>query len=347
MRGPAVCHVMDYGAPTAGSFVPYVASVSRAVLASGARFAAIAAEVPAATWPADLRNAGAEVHLVRRSREVAGLLRSIRPAIVHAHFTRFDLPVLLCGSGARVFWHVHSVREAASRLAAVKSFLKYRVLSGRVETVIAVSQAIRSQCIELGARAERVRVIYNGIDVEAFRPPSVEERASARARFGVEGPEPVLLFFERTPQKGGAAVREALRRLPGLRLLVVGGSHSDRARFGDPPRVTSLERVADARALYWAADVLAFASVADAFGLVVAEALACGLPVAASDIPAVREICAGVESVSVFPPEDGAALARAVEQALSRTDTSAGRARVVERFNLSRWVGETIQLYGM
>ncbi|MGZ3505105.1 MAG: glycosyltransferase family 4 protein [Vulcanimicrobiaceae bacterium] len=345
MSAQTICHVIDYGAPTGGSFIPGLESLARALSGRGDRFVVFATEIPGATWPRELAQAGADVRFIRDDGALIAGLRDVRPDVIHSHFTRFDLAVLQGGKGARIFWHVHSHREDLSAFAKLKAFAKYRILGARVEAWVAVSQAMRKECVEWFAPRDRVRVVHNGIDPDRFRPPTDQERAAARRTFEIASHDRVVLFFERVPYKGGVLVREALRELPDHRLLVTGGTQADRDRFGTLPGVIATERVADARQLYWAADALAFASDHEAFGLVLVEALACGVPVAASDIPAVHEICGEVESVFIFPVGDSHALARALEAALRCAQVQPGRARVIERFSLERWTSDTMKLY--
>jgi glycosyltransferase involved in cell wall biosynthesis len=66
--------------------------------------------------------------------------------------------------------------------------------------------------------------------------------------------------------------------------------------------------------LYRAAEAFAYPSLAEGFGLPVAEAMACGVPVVASDIESLREV-AGDAAIFV-PPGDAAAFAREIERAL-------------------------------
>ncbi len=339
-------HVIDYGGTTGGSFIPALATLGRAAAARGFSLSVIATDVPGATWPDELRAGGVDVHLVHGPGELARTLRALRPDFVHAHFTRYDLPALRAAGAARVFWHVHSHREDGSAAARARAWLKYRVLGRRVRAFVAVSQEIAKEIVAWSGPAERVRVVANGIDVAHFRPPNAAERSAARAALGIEQADRIVLFFERVAYKGGATVRAALERLPEVRLLVAGGSAAARAAFAGLPRVLVVERAADARALYWAADALAFASDREAFGYVLVEALACGLPVAASDIPIVDEICDGLASVVRFPAGDAAALARALEAALQVNDTDAGQVRVSERFNVTGWAEGMLSLYG-
>ncbi len=346
MTASLVCQVIDYRAPTGGSFIPALTHLSRAIAGHGDRFAVLASDIPGASWPSELAAAGAEVQLVRNGRDVAESLRRLRPHVVHSHFNRFDIEAALADHHARVFWHVHSHRERFSAVARARAFAKYGVVGrARVEAVITVSQAMQTECIQWFAPRDRVRVLYNGIDIEHFRPPTRQERDDARAALGIAPGEPVVLFFERVAYKGGAVVKRALQQLSGYRLIVVGGTREDRERFGDPPRVIAVERAADARRLYWAADVLAFASEREAFGLVLVEALACGIPIAASDIPVVHEICDGVENVRLFEVGNAQGLATAIEGALRYSSTSQGRVRALDRFSLDRWTGDMLELY--
>ena len=346
MSARTIAHAIDYGAPTGGSFIPALASLSRALAARGDRFVIFATAIPGATWPCELSAAGAEVRLVQNERDVAEGLRNLRPHVIHSHFNRFDLQAALAGHHARVFWHVHTHRERRSTLARIKAFAKYGVVGGvRVEAIITVSQEMRNECIAWFAPRNRVHVLYNGIDIEHFRPPAPEERRHAREAFGIAPNDRVVLFFERVAYKGGAVLKRALEALPQFRLLVTGGSREDRERFGKPPRVIAIERAADARQLYWAADSLAFASDREAFGLVLIEALACELPIAATDIPVVHEICEGVQSVALFQVGDAQGLAKAIQQAIASKNVEQGRSAVVDRFSLDRWTSDTLKLY--
>ncbi len=344
MKQRRIVHVMDYGGLTGGSFIPSLTALARAVRSRGDRFAVLATEIPGATWPRELQDNGAEVRFVRGDQDVSDCLRDLHPDIVHSHFGRFDLAVARERS-SRVFWHVHSYPANPSVAVKLRNLLKYRFLGAGVRALVAVSDVTQRYCIARGAPRNRVRVVYNGIDTERFRPPTPQERASARKTFGIAPNDRVILFFERVAYKGGAVLNAAFQRLPECRLLVAGGTAADRARFGGAPAVIGVERAADARQLHWAADALAFASSYEAFGYVLAEALACGLPVAASDIPIVHDIAADIETVFTFPVGNADALACALGKALAAAPSAAGRERMMERFSLHRWTADMLALY--
>lgn len=335
---------MNYGGTTAGSFIPALCSLGRALVSRGDRFAVVATDVPDSTWPAQLEAAGADVRLVRDERSVLRELDRLAPDVVHSHFVKFDLTVLR-HRGSRIFWHVHSYATGRTLSQRARAFAKYRLLSRGIRALVPVSAVTGEYCLHLGAPRDRVRVVPNGIDTNRFRPPTETERAHARAQFGIAPQDRVVLFFERAAYKGGDVLREALAMLPECRVLVVGGSDEDRARFRSLPRAIDVPRVADAVQAHWAADALAFPSRYEAFGLVLAEAIACGLPVAAASIPAVDEIAGAIPGVMRFPPGDAGALAIALERALSCRDTASGVERMRSLFGLDRWTREILALY--
>jgi glycosyltransferase involved in cell wall biosynthesis len=146
-------------------------------------------------------------------------------------------------------------------------------------------------------------------------------------------PEPVLLeefdvaktpFFMTiglSPNKNLATIVAALNRIENkdVRLAVIGGG--DARVFGreiahDDPRVVFLGRQSDevVAGLLGRATALIFAGIYEGFGIPPLEGLAYGCPVIASDIPAVREVCA--DTVDYFPPLDAAALAAQMERHL-------------------------------
>lgn len=345
MNSRTVCQVIDYGGLTGGSFIPAMQSLAEGVAAHGDRFVLLGRRFPNATWPREVASAGIDLRLFELDEQVFTELRSLRSDIVHSHFARYDFAAIRASTTARVFWHVHSYRPDHSPSAKAKAFFRYRILGARVEAFVAVSAAVSEECIRFYAPRKRVRIIHNGIDTNHFRPGSRDERAAARNKYGIKTADQIVLFFERIPAKGGQTLKRALTYLPGVRLLVVGGSSEDRNRFGCFPNVISIARVEDTRELYLAADALAFPSEHEGFGFVVAEALACSLPIAASDIPVVREICRGVPSVALSPVGDPEGLAASLRTALTGTPDVTERQRIVNQFSLQHWRSRMLRLY--
>ena len=160
--------------------------------------------------------------------------------------------------------------------------------------LISVSEGLRQALIALSAPPEKVTTLRNGVDLERFRPV---EAGTLRASW--HAPGPVLLSVGHLiERKRHHLAIEALTELPGWTLVIVGeGPERDRlqglaARLGVATRVI----LAGAQphellaSYYSAADVLILASSREGWANVLLEAMACGTPVVASNIPGNPEV---------------------------------------------------------
>ena len=191
--------------------------------------------------------------------------------------------------------------------------------------VVAVSRSLARQAISLGADPERTFIVGNGLDREIFHPA---DQGQARRELGLEQSGRVLVMVGNlVPVKGPELALEALARLPGVELLVVGdgplaGRLREQARrLGLAGRVRWLGRLPHrqvARCLA-AADALVLPSLSEGEPNVVLEALACGRPVAASAVGGVAELVHEGKNGVLFPPGRVAELAAALERVLARS----------------------------
>ena len=186
---------------------------------------------------------------------------------------------------------------------------------------------------QYGVKAE---VVHNGVDADLFR--SADAGLAARLRQAVcpEGRQLILSVGGIEPRKGSDTL---VRALAALResghdpVLAIVGDHSfqdyrayvDRVlamlpglglRLGRD--VVRLGTVPDAElpAWYAAADVLAFPSTKEGWGLAVLEAMSAGLPVVTSDLPVFLEYLTPGQDALVVPVDDAAALSRALAAVL-------------------------------
>ena len=187
--------------------------------------------------------------------------------------------------------------------------------------VIAVSERTRQDLIErYRVPAERVRVVYNGVDHDRFRPSDGQVDAEAVARrFGV--PYPFILFVgSLMPWRNAPRLLRAASRLK-MGLLFVG-----RDIWGTDPtarlaaehgwewaRFAGYAHDDDLPALYAAASVFAYPSFYEGFGIPPVEAMACGTPVVASTGGALAEVLG--DAALLVDPYDESALAEALEAA--------------------------------
>jgi glycosyltransferase involved in cell wall biosynthesis len=203
----------------------------------------------------------------------------------------------------------------------------------KVRAIITVSHFSKERIVQLtGVDAERVHVISNGVE-SRFRPIDSQTVQQARAKFELRGP--YLLFVgSLEPRKNLKMLLEAwqLGNFAGATLAVVGASGHlfQKMQFDSLPEgVRLLGRVEDEvlPALYSGATGFVYPSVYEGFGLPPLEAMACGCPVAVSDIPAHREVCGN--RAMYFDPFSPEELSRRLD-ALLRLDASSSASCVEE-----------------
>jgi glycosyltransferase involved in cell wall biosynthesis len=224
---------------------------------------------------------------------------------------------------------------------------------------------------------DRIRVIYRGVDRNAFDPAAVDANAveSLRARWAVPPGAKIVLHAARlTSIKGqrdliaAAALAHAEGALDGAVVILAGdapGRDAYReeligliARHGLDDRVRLVGHCREMPAAYLAAQVAVTTStVPETFGRTSAEAQAMGCPVIVPDLGALPETIVSTEQSEaqftgwLFPPRDVAALASRIGQALAMTplerDAIGARARthVAGKFMLERMQGSTLAVY--
>lgn len=284
---------------------------------------------PLGLWPATARATLATLR--RESPDVVHVHEPILPWVSLVATLRAPAPVV--GT-----FHAWSERDRAYR--AIRPLA--RVVAHRLAARIAVSDAAaRYHAGALGLPAGSFRVVPNGVDVARF--------AGAEPFDELVDPErPALLFVGRLePRKGLEQLVRAFTILkathPGLRLRVVGdGRERDRCEQLLPARlradVAFLGRVehADLPRFYVSSDLfVAPASGGESFGIVLAEAMAAGCAVVASDIPGYRSVVTDGVDGRLVAPGDPRRLAAAVgalldNPSLARAMADQGRQTVTD-----------------
>ena len=339
-----VLHAADVRDAAPGALIPAISALARALIARGDAFAFVVPKVEGAAWYPQMRETGAELHVVDDAPSAARFARPWRPTVAHVHFSTWETPltVALWGTRAQVFWHAHAMASSGGRVRpSPKSIAKYRIIGARVERFIAASQAIAEELTTLGAPRGRIVVIPTPIDTGRMRRPDPSERVVARARLGI-GREPAVLFLGRAPD-GVEAVAAALAQIPGVVVVAVDASQDARDALVRHARVIALESPPDVLPLLWACDALAMPSNAEGFARVLSEAALTGLPAVASDVPELRTTAGDRDTVRFAPPGDAPAFGNALREALYAPRTTP-RAKDEAR-GLDRWVDQILELY--
>jgi 1,2-diacylglycerol 3-alpha-glucosyltransferase len=303
------------------------------------------------------------------SRKIGDRIKLFAPEVIHTHH-----PFLLGGTGLRlagemllplVFTYHTMLENYTYELpgdsVAMKQFVvEYAVRYANLcDQVIAPSESVASILRERGVIAP-IETVPTGIYVAQFR--SGDGRA-ARARLGI--PESVFLvgYCGRvTPEKNlrflARSVMRFMKREPRAHFLVVGAGElleeirelfraSDLCSRLHTPGVQTGSFLSDS---YRAMDVLAFASLSETQGLVLAEAMAAGTPVVALDAPGVREIVEDRENGRLVQRGDPGVFADALQwvSGLSGKGRSAlidGALKTSEEFSVSTSVGKILDIY--
>jgi UDP-glucose:(heptosyl)LPS alpha-1,3-glucosyltransferase len=227
--------------------------------------------------------------------------------------------------------------------------------SRRTKEVIAVSSAVGRDLAACYRRADRVTVIPHAVDLEAFNPATRDsQRAAVRRELGaVEGD--VLALYVGDLQKGAAEALRAVARVPGTRLALVSfsdqrGAAALAAELGVRDRVTFVPGSDRVERFYAAADVFLYPTLYDTFGMVIAEAMASGLPVVTTATAGASELIEdGVDGLVVPSVSDVASLAAALERLARdpelRSRVGAAARRKAERSTWDDVARRTLEVY--
>ena len=249
--------------------------------------------------------------------------------IVHGFTKTSRQDIYTDGSGCLEDFQVYSLGRSAVRRfwgrmtlhqRAILSVQRARFTRGNFKRIITVSKLVQSQiCKRYGLTHEEVEVVYNGIDLERFHPRNIyRHRASVRRELGLDDEVPVVLFVANDyERKGLKTLLRALQRLDGAVCLVIGKERPHRrSRFvkmarelGVLARVHFLDVRPDVDRFFAASDLCCLPTYFDAFGMVVLEAMATGIPCIVSATAGAAEIIVEGETGAVLPdPDDDQAL---------------------------------------
>lgn len=285
---------------------------------------------PLATWYS------AEI----RARLLARVLRKLprKPDVINAQ------DVIACRA-ARAAWpstpvvmtvHGYLVYENISEgLLAPQSPLTKRLLDfegkaySGADYVVCVDSRIASHVKSLGAKAQRIEVIHNFVDIARFAPATPEQRAASREKWNT-GNKIVIVCCRRLVAKNGVLfLVRALRHLkdPERFCVLIAGSGPQRQVItevvadltGVDVRMLGAVPYSEIADLYSSADIAVVPSVPsggveEATSIAALEAMSCGLPTIASSIGGLREIISDRVDGVLVRPNDDVALASAIQQ---------------------------------
>jgi len=278
------------------------------------------------------------------------LLRNQRFDLIHAHWlipqgfiaalslliTRKKIPLLCTSHGGDLFALKGKGLQRLKRWVMDKS-----------NALTVVSQAMKKTVVAMGIDPDKVEVIPMGVDLKGLFTPDP----------GVQRKTDELLFVGRLVEVKGLqtlfdAMPKVLAKYPGIRLIVAGAGPLESELRASAKKLDIADRV-DFRGmvmqsklpeLYRQATMAVFpfvvtkSGVQEGFGLVVVEAMGCGCPVIAGDLPALHDTVIHEENGLLFESGNSQALADAIIRMLADPDlcfrlAGEGRKRVVQKFD--------------
>lgn len=210
---------------------------------------------------------------------------------------------------------------------------------------------------------DKIKVINYGIDLKLFKF-SKKKREETRLKLNISNQDKVILFFSLLSKQKGAniaikAFNESATNNKNIKLIIAGdGEYLEEARLlvkklGLESMVifTGFVLNEDAPGYYNASDVFIFPTLRlESFGIVIAEAMACGTPVIASRIGSIPDVIDDSINGILFHPGDFIELSKQINLLLNDQQYSAmlaqnARQKALEKFDLDRMVEDTIKVF--
>lgn len=288
------------------------------------------------------------------------LFRDRRPDVVHMHTSHAHTLACMAALGLR-----HGPKTVISRRVDFSIFrnwmklsrFKYRWLGDRY---VAISGAIRDVMVRDGIPADRIEVVWSGVDADRIEgAPRRDLRDILRLPPGTPLVGDVAAFgWHKAQEVLVDAVPGILAAVPDAHVVLVGDGKcrpfvEERARAlgaaGERVHFTGFRD--DVSEVLSSLDVFVMCSVLEGLCTSALDAQAAGVPVVASAVGGLVEAVSHGETGLLVPPRDPSALAAAVVRMLRERDVAeafgaAGRRRVRERFSVEAMVSGNREVYG-
>jgi len=249
------------------------------------------------------------------------LLNKSRPQIVHLHGYFACVIGRISAKFARVaviISHLHTTFG----LLKLRNIIIDKFLNLFTDKIICVSNKVKESFINAGYKIEKKSVvIYNGVDGEKFIPVETDYRNNILINVGSLYPHKGQIYILK-------ALKIVLEDYPETRLQLVGDGplrknlEEECRNLGICSKVKFLGLRDDVSSLLVDSGIFILASLREGLSVALIEALACALPVIASNIGGVGEIVIDGENGLLFPPEDIQALSLAIKSMLGDVEKS-------------------------
>ncbi|MET0235653.1 MAG: glycosyltransferase [Kibdelosporangium sp.] len=293
-------------------------------------------------------------------------LRASPPDVVHSHFWMSGLASLLAARDldipvVQTFHALGAVKrrhQGKADTSPPERIAIERMIGRQATRVAATCTDEQYELTRMGVPRSRISVVPCGVDIEQFTPALRRAGRGDRTR--------IVTVGRMVPRKGFETVIAALPLLPGTELIIAGGpvksklgdcrqaqallAMAQELGVGDRVRLTGQVDRRQMPGLLRSADAVVCAPWYEPFGIVPLEAMACGVPVAATAVGGLLDTVVDRSTGLHVPPRNPVVLANALTQLLdddviNETYGMAGRDRVVVRYSWDRIALDTLRVY--
>ncbi len=211
-------------------------------------------------------------------------IRDIRPDIIHSHDGILWPRLVYLQLSITVVMHSHLPASRSS------NWVVRRLIMNTTDLIVGISLPTIETWIEAGYPREQITYIANGVDFSRFHKVDEQTKLALREKLGLPEEKTIMLWMGRLHKgmKGSERVEQVAQLLPDDTVLVVVGNGpeyeamlSSNAGLIEAGKMYMIGSVGEPREYYMASDVFLFTSHYEPFGLVILEAVACGLPIMA------------------------------------------------------------------
>jgi glycosyltransferase involved in cell wall biosynthesis len=327
----------------------------------------------------EVRQSGFDVRVLRpsgwfgRIAQVRGLISSIRPDLIHTSIFESDVTGRIAALNRTVVLSsLVNTSYSAIRLGD-PNIRRWRLGAGRLvdswtaRTLAhhfhAITQTVKRAAVaSLRIPEDRITVIERGRDPVRLGRPNPARRNAAREKLGLDKEDQIVINVGRQEfQKGQRHLVKAMALLvpdhPRLKLLIAGRRGNASAELAEAAErllpsgaIRFLGHRADLPDIMASADIFAFPSLYEGLGGALLEAMALGLPIVSSDLPAIREVVEPGKNALLAPSASASGLAKALSDLLGNDNMRRrfgehGRRVFEERFTVGRTAEKMLELY--
>lgn len=320
-------------------------------------------------WGHEIEAGGKEVFLIRRKQngtdwflpfKIASLLKRKNVDIIHTHNFTPNFYGVISAKLAGVPVVINTQHN--SRFFPCKTLrrLGFKATSMLTSKIACVSQTAQKSLVNLGRiNSSKIEIIINGIDCNELSP-SPNRQVLAKLIPEPEKDKIIGIVGRLSPEKDHKTLLKAFaiiqNKLTNVKLIIVGDGNTKQdlektvKEMQLDKKVFFLGARTDVRLLLNSFDLFVLSSITEGVSLALLEAMACGLPVVATNVGGNSEIVQDGESGIIVPAQNHRKLSDAILEILSSKQVAAkmgqvGRKRVLEKFSMTSMLKNYRTLY--